>query len=132
MNIKYKILSVDPQEHTMVVRFYTDILTEEKLATIKNADGSPAEVDENGHILRCRTDTNLAIWQVPAPTGQELDNYIISCAPVAWFQLQEKILNPNVDTTMSEIVAKVGQEVSVDIATEPTVVPETPTEPQPE
>ena len=31
-------------------RYYTDLLTEEKLATVRNSDGSPAEVDENGNI----------------------------------------------------------------------------------
>lgn len=116
MNIKYKILSVNPEEHTIVVRYYSDLLTEEKLATIKNADGSPAEVDENGNILRCRTDVNLAIWQAPAPTGQELNDYIISCAPVAWFELQEKIADPNVDTSMVELANMIGTEVVVNIA----------------
>lgn len=111
MNIKYKIISVDPSEHTMVVRFYTDLLTEEKLASIRNSDGSPAEVDENGNILRCRTDMNIAIWQVPAPTGEELHQYILEHAPVAWFELQEKIANPNIDTSMAELLSKVGQEV---------------------
>lgn len=113
MNIKYKIISVDPTEHTMIVRFYTDLLTEEKLASVRNADGSPAEVDEDGNILHCRTDMNIAIWQVPAPSGEELDAYIKLHAPVQWFELQEKIHNPEIDTSMADIIAKVGQEVEL-------------------
>lgn len=113
MNIKFKILSANPEEHTIIVRYYSDLLTEEKLATIKNADGSPAEVDENGNILRCRTDYNLAIWQTPTPTGQELIDYIKSCAPVQWFELHEKIADPTVDTSMSEIINMIGTEVVI-------------------
>lgn len=114
MQVKYKIISIDPNEHSMVVRFYTDILTEEMLSSFKNADGS-VSLDENGNVPHCRTDYNINIWQIPAPTGQELQDYIMRNAPVSWFQLQEQILNPNIDTSMSNMVSLIGVEQTKEI-----------------
>lgn len=111
MNIKYKIISIDPTDHSMVVRFYTDLITEESLSSLLNANGT-ATYDENGNIPRCRTDCNLNIWQIPPPTGQELEDYILSAAPVEWLALKEKILDPNVDTSMSSVTALIGVEKS--------------------
>lgn len=112
MNIKYKIIKIDPKEHCIVVRFYTDILTEEKLSAILTVEGLPV-LDENGKVKQCRTDVNLALWQVPAPTGKELEDYILKNAPIAWFKLQEQILDPNVDTSMSDLMPLLGIENTV-------------------
>lgn len=109
MIIKYKILSIDTNEHSAVVRFYTDSLTEEMLASYKNNDGTAIK-EEDGSIKNCRTDYHINIWQVPAPTGEELHNLILSHAPVAWFELQEKILNPSIDTSMSSLEALINVE----------------------
>lgn len=109
MVIKYKILEVNESERSIVVRFYTDILTEEKLASFRNADGS-AITEQDGSIKQCRTDYHINIWQVPTPTGEELHNLILSHAPVAWFELQEKILNPSIDTSMSSLEALINVE----------------------
>lgn len=124
MNIKYKILSVDPNEHSMVVRFYTDTLTEEMLATYKNADGSAVR-EEDGSIKNCRTDYNINVWQVPAPTGADLESFIMSHAPVYWFDLQEKIHNPEIDTSMDAISSLVGEEKTVAVT-----LPTTPVQPE--
>ena len=69
-------------------------------------------LDENGQVPSCRTDYNINVWQMPAPTGQELDGYIMSNAPVEWLALKEKILDPNVDTSVSSITALIGVEKS--------------------
>lgn len=114
MNIKYKILSIDTAEHAMVVRYYTDLITEEMLGSFKDADGVSIK-EEDGSIKHCRTDYNINIWQTPAPTGTELEAYIMQCAPVQWFELQEKILDPAVDTSMSGLEALVGVEKTVTI-----------------
>ena len=86
MNIKYKILGYSTDEHTVIVRYYTDITTEEDL------------------------DINLTLWDVPVLTGSELDKYISAHAPKQWFEILEKVKDPNVDTTLSTIKDLVGKE----------------------
>lgn len=101
MKVKYRIIEKYPEEHSIVVRFFTETLSEEELAVDKNSgnvirrqDGTPA---------RCRTDLNINIFQVPAPVGEELHNLILNNAPVAFFELQEKIKNPNIDTSLKSV-----------------------------
>jgi len=110
MNIHYKIIEVNPDEHSIVVRYFTDVMTEEMLATIPDAtekrlDGSP---------IRCRSDYNINV-PVPAPEGQDLENFILSKAPVYWLDLQEKILNPNIDTTLSAFKDLINVKKTVDV-----------------
>lgn len=82
INVKYKILSVNNIEHSVVVRYWTDFLSEEelKINDEKSEDGSP---------LRCRTDSNLNIWD-HIKTEEELHEYIIGAAPIEWFKLMYK------------------------------------------
>jgi hypothetical protein len=102
MNLRYKIIEVHPQEHSIVVRFYTDLVNEAALA-----------VDVlNGVIRRCRTDYNINL-PVPAPQGEELEAFITKHAPTEWLATQEALLNPNEDTSMSSLMPLVGVEKSV-------------------
>jgi hypothetical protein len=101
--IKYKIIETDTSQHSIVVRFYTDIITEAMLAT---------DVLDNV-IRRCRTDYSFDL-PVPAPTGTALHDFIVARAPTAWLHTQEDVLNPNVDTSLSAIVPLVGIEVGIE------------------
>jgi len=100
--IKYKIIETDTAQHSIVVRYYTDIVTEAMLST-DTLDGI---------IRRCRTDFSFDL-PVPAPTGTALHDFIVTRAPTAWLQTQEDVLNPNVDTSLSAIIPLVGVEVDV-------------------
>jgi len=72
MNFKFKILSFDLSQHSIVVRYYTDFLTEDNLATSFNLDGS-IERNKDGSPIRCQTDYNLNIWKTnPPPTEEEI------------------------------------------------------------
>jgi hypothetical protein len=105
--IKYKIIETNTAEHSIVVRFYTDIITEAMLA-----------VDVlDGVIRRGRTDYSLDL-PVPAPTGTALHDFIVARAPTAWLHAQEDILNPSVDTSLSAVIPLVGVETAF---VEPTV-----------
>lgn len=102
MKIKYRILNVDLNEHSIYVRYYTDIITEDSLAT---------EFDENNNVrykdgfpTRCRTDYHLNIWQIPSPSEEELKTLIMSSAPINWFMLQESIKNEEIDTSLSSAI----------------------------
>lgn len=100
MILKYKIIEVHPEQHSIVVRFYTDLVTEDSLSIQK---------DESGKILRGRTDFNIDL-PIPAPTGQELDLFISSRAPRAWLETQESVLDPLVDTTLQDMLNLIGVE----------------------
>lgn len=101
--IKYKIVEVNPQEHSIVVRYYTDKITEQMLA-----------VDVlDGVIRRCRTDYSLDL-PVPTPTGKVLHDFIAMRAPRDWLFAQEDVLDPAVDTSLSSILPLLNVEVSVD------------------
>lgn len=100
MKIHYKIVEVWPQDHLIVARYWTDIITEEFLSSTneKLEDGSPA---------RCRSDVSLSI-PVPAPSAKELEDIILRNAPLGFLQTLEDVQNPNVDTSMQEILAMKG------------------------
>jgi hypothetical protein len=106
--IKYKIVEVNTNQHSIVVRFYTDIITEAMLAT---------DVLDNV-IRRCRTDFSFDL-PVPCPQGDALNAFIAARAPVAWFETQEAVLNPAVDTSLAAVLPLVGVENTVQV--QPTV-----------
>lgn len=97
--IKYKIVEVNSNQHSITVRYYTDTITEAMLAT-DTLDGV---------IRRCRTDYSIDL-PIPAPTGTELDTFILKRAPVAWLATQEAVLDVGVDTTMSNLQTLIGVE----------------------
>jgi hypothetical protein len=111
MHIKMKILALNPAEHSVLVRYYTDKMGEEELAL---HDGR-GHVDrrEDGSPARCRTDVYLNIHDLSgALTEKRLVDYIFKFAPPnhAWFELMEKVADPAVDTSMNAVRESVGRE----------------------
>lgn len=100
MTIKYKFLSANPAEQTVEVRFYSDAVPEAELATYHDADGN---------ITRCRTDLNISL-PVPAPTGADLEAYILQFAPTTWLDTLAKFKGGNDDPVLAAVQAQVGQE----------------------
>ena len=100
--IKYKIVETNVADHSIVVRYYTDIVTEAMLS-VDTLDGI---------IRRCRTDYSFDL-PIPAPTGAALHDFIVTRAPTAWLHTQEDVLNPAIDTSLAAIIPLVGVEVSV-------------------
>ena len=103
MNLKYKIVEVHPQQHSIVVRFYTDRITERMIAVQTDL--------ATNTVLRARTDYNIDL-PVPAPVGTALDAFILSRAPREWLATQEAVLDPEVDTSLSALQSLVGVEKS--------------------
>ena len=87
MEVKYRIININVDEHSMLVRYYTDKNTEDLLASsfdndnqiIRHADGYP---------LRCRTDTHMTIYNITS-SKEEIEKHIQMNAPIDWFKLQE-------------------------------------------
>jgi hypothetical protein len=103
VNLKMKIISVDEAEQSMVVRFYTDKITEQMLASA---------VDAGGNVTRCRTDMNITLMNVrDRPRGVSIEDFLIrTYAPTAFLAMKEDVADPTVDTSMSDVAQFIGQE----------------------
>ena len=97
MNLHYKIVEVWPNDHLIVTRYWTDILSEEFLASDVNRR-------EDGTPVRCRSDVSITL-PIPAPTGKELEDLIVRQAPLEWLKTLEKVQTPEIDTSMKDIIA---------------------------
>lgn len=102
MEIKYKIIQVNPADHGIVVRFYTDTISEEALAARDPATGEII-LDDGGNIESCRTDYSITLWDVPTLTGEALEEVIMNSAPTQWLELLDKVADGSVDTSLSGV-----------------------------
>jgi hypothetical protein len=100
MNIHYRIVRVDSGSHGIVVRYFTDKVTEMDLANSFNEDDT-VKLNADGYPVSTRTDVLMSIYDTPAPSNEELEKRIMLNAPVDWLKLQEDIIDPNVDTKLA-------------------------------
>ena len=87
MNIKFRITEVHEAENLIVVRFYTDVVTEQAVGS--------------------RTTYAISL-PIPTPTGQALVDFILTKAPVVFLAEREAIWNKAHD--FSELKNMVNQE----------------------
>ena len=94
MNIHYKIIEVWPNDHIVVARYWTDIVSQEFLASDsnRNPDGTP---------VRCKTDTPFTL-PVPEPLPEEIDARVANAVPIEFLKLMEQIIDPDIDTSLSK------------------------------
>ena len=111
MNIQYRIIKVDPECHGVLVRYFTDKVTEMDLASSFNEDGS-VKLNADGYPLSARTDVMMSIYETPTPSRDEIEKRIMMNAPVDWLKLQEDIKNPKVNTKMTPLRHMVGDSKS--------------------
>jgi len=116
MAVKFRILDKDVNQHSIVVRYYTDILSEDSLATsfVVDSDGNTIiDRGPDGTPKRCQTDYSINIWDVSATQpGANTDiifQQINNSAPYDWFDLKEQIVDANVDTDMFVVDSLIGQ-----------------------
>jgi phosphoribosylformylglycinamidine (FGAM) synthase PurS component len=87
----------------MIVRYYTNLLTEDSLATSYNPDGTIARRSD-GSPQRCQTDYNFNIWQTDPPiTEEQIKKIANDGAPYDWFKLRHDILDPQIDTSLNVV-----------------------------
>lgn len=131
MTFFYKILSVDDQRGSMIVRIWTDKLSEHDLRTapidreardlylyenagktandFENLPEKQTYFDRVKSPSRCMTDYNLQIWN-PDWSEEELHRYIQTNINTQWLELQEKIKDPDVDTKFETAKSLVGKQ----------------------
>jgi dTDP-4-amino-4,6-dideoxygalactose transaminase len=89
MIIKYKIVELYEDNRTMVVRYYTELLSEQELVSVPNPN------DET-KPFRCKTDVSISI-PIPEPSEKELVKLILSNAPIKALETFEKLkLEPEI------------------------------------
>ena len=90
----------------MVVRYFTDLFSEDFLANMFNPDGSVNRTAE-GYPTRCRTDFSIGFHNNKTPTENDVKELINRHAPRQWFAIQEGIFNKEYD--LSNIKHKIGE-----------------------
>ena len=80
INIKYRVLYVDENNHSMTVRYYTDKVTEDDLALIRD-DANRIVRGGDGKPVRCMTDYNISVFETPSPSEERILDLIMLNAP---------------------------------------------------
>lgn len=106
MNIHYKIVSINQEDHSFIVRYWTDIISEDFLAN-EFDENNEIKRREDGSPTRCRSDVNLTLYKVDA-TEVEIDLLIRENAPKEWLETLEKVQDPKIDTSMEKLNKKIG------------------------
>lgn len=110
MNIKYRIISVNEADHSFVVRYYTDVVSEFDLSADWNRDGTPI-LGEDGKPRNCRTDYNITLFNVEADQ-EEIEKQIQYNAPVDWLKLQEEVYSKPKTKSLTSILDNLHKEKS--------------------
>lgn len=95
MNLHYKIIEIYPDDNLVVVRYWTDMLSQQDLA-------SDSRLNEHDEPVRCRSDVSVTL-PIPTPADQELDDLLVRSAPFEWLKMMEKVKDPEVDTSLEGI-----------------------------
>lgn len=91
MEVRYRIIQLNESDHTMVIRYFSDLITEDFLANDFNEDGSIRRCHE-GYPTRCRTDFCISV-PIAKPNQRDLEHICNLYCPWGWFETQEKILS---------------------------------------
>lgn len=114
MHTKYKIVEAWEDSQTIVVRYYTDDVSEYDLRSsdVMKPDGTP---------VRCRTDVSISI-KYPRPTEQELEEIIHRNCPAEFIKMQELLKSNTVDLSMTAYANRIGIETSFTANTVDSVI----------
>lgn len=107
MKVYYRILSIEETEGNIIVRYFTDFLSEEELATTRNIDGEIV-YDANGYPEKCRTDYCITLYDKFNPSQEDVKQLIESQGPIEFFKLQQ-IIKSNSGYSLENVFSMVGQ-----------------------
>lgn len=111
MDINYRILSVSEADHSIVVRYWTDKLSEISLCNEYGRDGKPI-ITDNGWPTRCRTDYSITFYDNRIPSEEAIVEIIKNHAPVDWLVMKEGIEDTNIATSLDAAVNLMGKKMT--------------------
>lgn len=91
MKIHYKIIKKIPLDSQIIVRYFTDVVTEQYLAT---------ETDQHGEITRSRADYAI---QIPLSSEDSIEEIIKKSCPYQSLEIEEKKILTAAGTVHKEI-----------------------------
>lgn len=110
MNVKYRIIEKYPLDRQIVVRFFTDVCTENYLSVEKDSvTGLATNLGTDGNPIRCRTDVAITL-----PTKQlnaeEEKNTIMAYCMWKWLEDEERIINSKTvtDVEIENVVSAIS------------------------
>jgi hypothetical protein len=109
MNVHSRIISVDSNNHSMVIRYWTDLITENSLAVAFDNNGRII-MDSNGYPSRCLTDVNYTFTFHPNPSSNDINVILKSVAPVPSLFLREQIESGNLQYDLTNVIQEIGTE----------------------
>jgi len=115
MYIKYRVIEVFPQDHLMVVRYFTELFPEDYFANFFNPDGSIARTPA-GYPVRCRTDYSISFYDNKCPDEQYVKTLINRAAPRKFFETLEDDFHGRLNHSCAvELIGKVGEVENIQI-----------------
>lgn len=105
-NIHCEVIETNDAEQTVVVRYWSDLLSQDMLANDLDEQGQPRRRPD-GKPLRCRTDVSLGVDPAMDPASPEFITWAMQWANVQWFQLAEDALAGTV-TPVSQFMGTVS------------------------
>jgi hypothetical protein len=122
INVSFRILNTNSKESSLLVRYWTDTITENVLATSIDVNGD-IMLTPNGWPISTRTDYNLNIYNSDYSYESILENIKNAC-PISFFMLNEKPVNEKneVFSNISNIVG-VTQNIQIETDNNNTIIP---------
>lgn len=106
MKINYRVLSYSNEDHTMTVRYWTDIISEDDIASSFD-EYNRIIYDLNGHPVRTRSDVNITFTN-PNPSAVEVMNKISISSPSMWLYNMEQNRLTNTQYSLENVAPFVG------------------------
>jgi hypothetical protein len=107
MKINYRVLSYNEKDHSMLVRYWTDILSEDDLALIFD-EYDKIVYNANGYPVRTRTDVNITFYDNTNPSDEDIINKIKASGPISWLELLEQNKLSNTQYSLANVASFVG------------------------
>jgi len=107
MKINYRVLSYSNEDHTMTVRYWTDAITEDDIASSFD-EYNRIVYGLDGYPVRTRSDVNISFNNTPNPSFNEIVNKISASSPTMWLYNMEQNRLSNAQYSLANVAFFVG------------------------
>ncbi len=106
--VNYRIIEVNENENAMVVRYWTDLISEKSLASHFDNDGNII-LTEGGYPTRCRTDVNINFNFNVEPSEEDIIRKIHEVAPLQFLIISDEKTSGNMSFQLSNVKNLLGK-----------------------